>query len=80
MPVWKKWGKSLSVPVLIAWIIFSLVLVGGLFLSIVLAAVICQFAFSFGKSERGVAWIFTGFDLALIAVAVCVAHFVLHVI
>lgn len=55
-------------------------LVGGLFLSIVLAAVVCQFAFYFGKSERGVAWIFTGVDLVLIAVAVCVAHFVLHVI
>ena len=54
--------------------------VGGLFLSIVLAAVVCQFAFSFGRSERGVAWIFTGFELALIAVAVRVAHFGFHVI
>ena len=70
----------MSVPVLVAWIIFSLVFIGGLFLSIVLAAVVCHFAFYFGKSERGVAWIFTGFDLALIAIAVCVAHFGFHVI
>ena len=65
---------------LLVLLAFCVAFVGGLFLSIVLAAVVCHFAFSFGRSERGVAWIFTGVDLVLIAVAVCVAHFVLHVI
>lgn len=78
MPVWKKWVKDL-LPLLVL-LALCVALVGGLFLSIVLAAVVCEFAFFFGKSERGVAWIFTGVDLVLIAVAVCVAHFGFHVI
>lgn len=79
MPVWKKWGRGLSVPVLIAWIIFSIVFVGGIFLFAVLIAVAGSLTTALGWGERGFLMLLLAPPVTLLII-LQVAHFVLHVI
>lgn len=69
----------MSVPVLIAWIIFSLVFVGGIFLFAVLIALAGGLATALGWGERGFLMLLLAPPVTLFVI-LQVAHFGFHVI
>ena len=69
----------MSVLVLIAWIIFSLVFVGGIFLFAVLIALAGGLATALGWGERGFLMLLLAPPVTLLVI-LQVAHFGLHLI